>query len=618
MSERKSTSRGVGKAGRPPLASAPDISALYGNPLPATRSGAIFNAFPYPTKIAAESIAVFLATHTSPGQTVLDCFAGAGSVGLAGLLCDKPTPAMLRMAADLGVEPKWGPRSVALYELGVLGASAAKTLCEPIDPRAFETAAREMVEEAKRRLPDLYSVISPNGTPGELRYAVWSELVECPRCGHETSFWEAAARRKPARLVDSFKCASCSRRVDVANCKRATEHVFDSRLGRSVERRRRVLATVYGRTGKATWERAPISQDLAHLICAENAPWPDTAPIYELKWGDLHRAGYHQGISHLHHFYTPRNFLAVATMLDVARGFPTALRDALRLLVLSYNSAHCTLMTRIVAKKGQKDFSVTSAQSGVLYVSALPIEKNVFDGVLRKIKPFRDTYALTQGSRSRVQVYNESSTSMSLEDNSVNYVFTDPPFGDYIPYAEINQVSEAWIGSTTDRTKEVIVSPAQGKSVADYSRMMGVVFTEISRVLKPEGCATVVFHSADAKVWNALSRAYSSAKLEVEATSVLDKTQPSFKQTVAGDSVKGDPLILLRKAVKSVVPAPASEASQLLNELFRQARQMPMAERQPQRLYSRFVSRCLELGLDVSMGAKEFYGVARESVECPA
>ena len=43
------------------------IAKLYKAPLPSTRSGPIYNAFPYPTKISPEAIAVYIATHTDPG-----------------------------------------------------------------------------------------------------------------------------------------------------------------------------------------------------------------------------------------------------------------------------------------------------------------------------------------------------------------------------------------------------------------------------------------------------------------------------------------------------------------------------------------------------------------------
>jgi len=64
--------------------------ALYSRPTRSTRGAPLFNAFPYPTKISPEAIALFIAAHTAPGATVLDGFAGSGSTGVAAILCGCP------------------------------------------------------------------------------------------------------------------------------------------------------------------------------------------------------------------------------------------------------------------------------------------------------------------------------------------------------------------------------------------------------------------------------------------------------------------------------------------------------------------------------------------------
>src|SRR5664279_452542 len=97
------------------------VLSLYAQPLTATRTGPLYNAFSYPTKISPEAIALFVATHTQPGATILDPFAGSGTTGIATKLCDQPTPGMLELAAKLGVSPTWGPRHAVLYDIGVLG-----------------------------------------------------------------------------------------------------------------------------------------------------------------------------------------------------------------------------------------------------------------------------------------------------------------------------------------------------------------------------------------------------------------------------------------------------------------------------------------------------------------
>ncbi len=83
-------------------------AALYATPLPASRTGALYSAFSYPTKISPESIAVFIASHSQPGDTILDCFGGSGTTGLAALLAAKPSEKMKELAAKLQVPVKWG------------------------------------------------------------------------------------------------------------------------------------------------------------------------------------------------------------------------------------------------------------------------------------------------------------------------------------------------------------------------------------------------------------------------------------------------------------------------------------------------------------------------------
>src|SRR5659263_370942 len=118
-----------------------DLSVSYSRPLPASRRGALYNAFSYPTKISPESIAVFIASHTKPGDTVLDPFGGTGTTGLAVKLCGNPTPEVITLADQMGISVIWGPRNAIVYELSVLGAFVANIMCNPPDTQYFLQAA---------------------------------------------------------------------------------------------------------------------------------------------------------------------------------------------------------------------------------------------------------------------------------------------------------------------------------------------------------------------------------------------------------------------------------------------------------------------------------------------
>lgn len=587
------------------------ITKLYQTPLPSTRTGPLYNAFSYPTKISPEAIAVYIATHTEPGATVLDAFAGSGTTGLATLLCDRPTLEMKRMAESLGASPKWGPRNAQLFDIGTLGSFVSQTMCNPPDPDEFADAVKELCKQAELQLGWLYSIKDANGQVGMLRHAIWSDVLICPNCNTETSLWDASVKTNPIKMADSFICKGCQKLVSIEACERATETISDV-FGSTQCTKKRVLARVHGRCGTTKWQRPPTDEDYEILARIAEMQPPTSAPNVEIELGELRRSGYHFGIDKLHHFYTKRNFIAMALLMELVNNFNESVREALRLLVLSYNASHSTLMTRVVLKKGQNDFVLTGAQSGVLYISGFPVEKNLIEGIRRKSNSFINSFRLLYGSQSQVTVHNVSSETMPLKDNSVDYAFTDPPFGDYIPYAELNQLNELWLGRSTDRKREVIVSPSQAKGVKEYGSMMGTVFKEMSRVLKHDALATVVFHSAHSEIWRALVQAYTEAGFAVEATSVLDKIQASFKQVVSNVSVKGDPLLLLSK--RSQERSESKTCDLIAAEIINNAKNDLKPD--PQRLYSQFVGRCLELGSNVTMDAKTFYALAQTNGLC--
>lgn len=584
----------------------PRLARLYSAPMAARRTGPLYNAFSYPTKIDPEAIAIFVAAHTSPGDTVLDVFAGSGTTGLAVRLCENPTEAMRAQARGLGLPVEWGPRSAVLYELSVVGALLAQTMCNPPDPAEFAAAAARVVASASDRLGWIYTAEDPGGAPGSIRHMIWTDVLVCESCDTETPFWELAVAREPLGLRKMAPCPGCGAYIATSSAERAIEQAIDPITGDDMVQRVRRLAHVYGRSGRRSWQRPPNDNDLRLIDRVSTTPIPDVVPSAPIRWGDLHRSGYHQGIDRIHNFYTRRNLIALGTLWEEVEHQPVHLRDALRLLLLSYNTSHSTLMTRVVVKHGMNDFVLTGAQSGVLYVSSLPVEKNVFSGVARKVETFRRAFMASHGCSGAVSVVNGSSTRLDLPDGAIDYVFTDPPFGGFIPYAEINQINEAWLGTLTDVANEAIVSPAQGKDVTQYGALMKDVFGEVSRVMKEDAMATVVFHSSKPDVWDALGEAFNSADLAVRRTSVLDKTQVSFKQVVSDGSTRGDAIFLLSQGQRSSISIPDH-----LRATITELRDQHGSGLSSQHLYSRYVARCIEDGHPVLVTSNAFYDELR-------
>ena len=538
---------------------------------------------------------------------VFDGFAGSGTTGLGALLCENPPDELRAEARRIGLNVQWGARNAVLYELGALGAFVGQTLTNPPEPRLFRRAAEEILRDVEADYGWVYGATDTDGLAGTIRHTIWSDLLLCPACLREVSLWDACVSFDPPQIASAFICPVCLCEASRDIVERVTVSVTDDLVGERRILRARRPVYVYGSTGKRRWSRSATPHDLSLLAQVANEPVPEAVPEVEIPWGDLYRRGYHQGLTHLHHFYTPRNLLVFARLWERCASYGGAVADALRFWLLSYNSSHATLMTRVVAKSGQKDLVVTSAQTGVLYVSGLPVEKNLLFGLRRKLSTIVSAFTAIHGRKGKVGVHQHSSCSVDLPDHSVHYAFTDPPFGGNIPYAEVSFLNEAWLGRYTERNEEVTISRAQRKTVTEYQELLNGALSEVYRILKPSGRMTLVFHSASAEVWNALQTAYSNAGFGVVYAGVLNKTQRTFKQITSDGSVRGDPVLLLQKqsaAVAIQIPTVWSVAERLRAAA---ARTDDPGEQTAQRLYSRLVSYYLTRHQQVPLDAGEFY-----------
>jgi hypothetical protein len=327
------------------------------------------------------------------------------------------------------------------------------------------------------------------------------------------------------------------------------------------------------------------------------------------RWGEMYRSGYHSGITHLHHFYTRRNFLALSALYEATSLMSPEFRDHFLLLVSSYNASHSSLMTRFVFKKNSSVPVVTSGQPGALYVSGCPVEKNVFLGVRKKLRELSAAVAEIKTWRPRVFVFTRAAQNSGLEAGSVDYIFTDPPFAGNIQYSELNFLSEAWLGSYTDNRYETIVSRYQGKDLTAYEKLLSDAFRENCRILKPGRYMTVVFHTRSDEIWRIVQRSIINSGFEIVDSSILDKRQASFKQTLTVGAVKKDPIIVARKPTGLVDSSPPEKPSSI--EFFLRRRlsileRDDVIERSSDYLFSRYIGACLASGLEVNVSADEF------------
>jgi adenine-specific DNA methylase len=58
--------------------------------------------------------------------------------------------------------------------------------------------------------------------------------------------------------------------------------------------------------------------------------------------------------------------------------------------------------------------------------------------------------------------------SSEIPPNSIDYRFTDPPYGDSIQYYELSKLWASWLQIPTSSSEEIVINPQKGKSVNLY------------------------------------------------------------------------------------------------------------------------------------------------------
>jgi len=214
--------------------------------------------------------------------------------------------------------------------------------------------------------------------------------------------------------------------------------------------------------------------------------------------------------------------------------------NIIKLLSLHYwlNSLEHGLGKRV--KHGNWSFPM-SVLSGTLYIPALSRENNPI--YFYETKRKKQGYALHEVKGQGNSLATNSSSTLTLDCKSIDYIFTDPPFGGNLMYSELNFLWESWLKVFTNNKPEAITNKVQGKGLPEYQYLMTECFKEYYRVLKPGRWMTVEFHNSKNSVWNSIQEALQTAGFVIADVRSLDKKQGSFKQVTSAAAVKQDLII---------------------------------------------------------------------------
>ena len=263
--------------------------------------------------------------------------------------------------------------------------------------------------------------------------------------------------------------------------------------------------------------------------------------------------------------------------------------------------------------------------SGTLYVPGVPTETSIIDQIGERYNTITAAIDALSDLRPNVQ-YVGSGDCLTINDNSIDYIFTDPPFGANINYSELNSIPESWLRVITNNSHEAIENTVQGKNSQFYLYMMSSCFKEFYRILKPGRWMTVEFSNTSAAVWNSIQQSLTNAGFVVANVAALDKQQGSFKAVTTTTAVKQDLVITCYKPSNELTDKLAESISQKDNvwdfisehlthlpvHIERGNATTTVVERSPKILYDRLISYYVQHGYQIPMDAQEFQAGLRE------
>ena len=460
------------------------------------RGSAFYLAHSYHTKVPPEAIRPFIEHYTKPGDIVLDPFCGSGMTGVAATLAGRR--AILNDLSPAAIHLSWNHTRP----------------CDPDDlTSAFTTIDSRLAAAFER----LYGTKHTDGEPARIHWTLWSTKHLCPRCSDEFLLWDTMDRTT-GRLGSTIKCPMCKRSLKRADLPSLGSHpawiAYETRDGKR-------------------FEKAPGTEDLRRAVALrrdEISAWYPEVVLERNKEMYLRCALHLRGVSSIADFYTPRNLEALSLLWrEISAIEDDRLRRALA-FAFTNTAWHGTRMRRFNARGGHRPLT------GTLYIPQLSSEANVLEVMRNKIKQLRRYYRAYRTGRSKPPslLLGSATDLSSIPDASIDYVFTDPPFGSNIYYADCNLIWESWLGRFTNSSQEAVVNRALtvqrgGKSLEDYAALIRGALGEIARVLKPGAWATVVFHNTDAAVWKAIRDAAEAAGFSFHEAASLDRRQQSHK-----------------------------------------------------------------------------------------
>jgi len=465
-------------------------------------------------------VSQYIKNYSKEGEIILDPFSGSGVTAIEALKLK---------------------RKVVSLDLNPMSEFITRCSLIPVETEKLKSSFKEIEFKLKKKINSLYETKCQKcrGKAIIIR-SIFSYSVECPFCNEKVIMYYTKHAKGKKQAI--YQCPYCKKDFNYSLLDIVDEELVDIDLYKCN------ICGYRGRKKPDFLDKIKKKYDFKDLwYPKEEFLYPDRKPFITKR-----------RINDIPDLFTERNLFALAMLFNEINKLPNG--DIKDILLFSFTSA-----------LGQSSRLVPYEEAGgglgwiIHNYLVLPVHreinvwisfKNRFERIIKgknelkakldKYKEAKTFFDLEKNSNILIKTHNALELESLLPKNSIDYVFTDPPYGGAIPYLELSTLWLAWLKGTKKKNFYKIsfedeITIAHEKDFEYYHKMLTASFRQIYRVLKPGRYLTVTFHSTNIRTWNSIIRAVVLSGFDLEKIVYQPPARASAKgQLVPYGSAVGD------------------------------------------------------------------------------
>lgn len=482
----------------------------------ASKDSKIYYIHTYWTKQSPEIVKQYIEHYTHPGDIVLDAFCGSGIIGVAAQLAK---------------------RNAILTDISPACIHISKNYNHLINPYDLDYFYKDLMQKVKDEIEPLYKTkcLKCKNENAIIAYTVFSDVFRCPRCSAEVLYTASGrwAQMKRGEKFSKILCQNCGYeftkakaqfvrvepieiRMDCPRCKTRGEKKAkpidkeDWRRYIDIEGGERFINEL----GNEILEEMKEEEGLEKIPSKDPSYWYPRDVKFPLGYNT--RQPLKRGITHPYQMFSKRNLHALSILWHHIHREKNANKITYGEFLFTSIIYNVSLMYtwRVQKQKGKILAGVSGRggyRRGTLYIPSIIQDVNVYYAAKRAsskiVQGISDIWNKRGKNECQVIIKKKSALQLSeVPNQSIDYLYYDPPYGANINYSELNIMWEAWLGEVTDIKEEVIENPSQGKGREEYGRMMQKCFNEAFRILKPGRWLSLVYSYSDPAVYRLIQQ----------------------------------------------------------------------------------------------------------------